>query len=163
MTIEATHNKILEYLQRHGSVNTFRLSRHLKTDRTELIKLIEELTKEGLTTLKSGTVRGYKERKEKDNENLQILALKVLGNAHSDKEFCFCNGLHTKNLNELLIAFETIENDVYQFHANNEKNDFSSWVKDVFEDEELASNLKMKDREEVIGILKDRIDYLKTI
>ena len=161
MTIEAAHKTILEYLQRHDSVNTFRLSRHLGIDRIELIRLIDELTKEGLTTLKSGTVRIYKERVEKDDENLQILALKVLGDAGSDKEFRFCNGLHIKNLHELLLAFETIEDDVYQFHANKEKNDFSNWVKDVFEDEELASNLRMKGREEVIGILNDRIDYLK--
>ena len=163
MTIEAAHKKILEYLEKHSSANTFRLSRHLGIDRIQLIRLIDELTKEGLTTLKSGTVRIYKERVEKDDENLQILALKVLGDAGSDKEFRFCNGLHIKNLHELLLAFEAIEDDVYQFHANNEKNDFSNWVKDVLGDEELASNLRMKDMEEATLILKDRIDYLKTI
>ncbi|MEK6869488.1 MAG: hypothetical protein AABX74_04615 [Nanoarchaeota archaeon] len=153
MAIEATHNKILEYLKKHGSANTFRLSKHLGIDRIELIRLIDELAKKGLAKFKSGVVTGFKEDKK--------LAEKILSDASSDKEFRFCNGLHIKNLHELLLAFETIEDDVYQFHANNEKNDFSSWIKDVFEDEELASNLRMKDREEVIGILNDRIDYLR--
>ena len=151
MTIEATHNKILEYLKKHGSANTFRLSKHLGIDRIELIEIIDELSRKGLVKFKSGVVMGFKEDEK--------LAMKILSDAGSDKEFRFCNGLHIKNLNELLLAFETIEDDVYQFHANNEKNDFSSWAKDVFEDEELASNIRMKDREEAIGILNDRIDY----
>ena len=153
MSIEVTHNKILEYLKKHGSANTFRLSRHLGIDRIELIEIIDELATKGLAKFKSGVVTGFKEDKK--------LAEKILSDASSDKEFRFCNGLHIKNLHELLLAFETIEDDVYQFHANKEKNDFSNWVKDVFEDEELASNLRMKGREEVIGILNDRIDYLK--
>ena len=155
MSIEVTHNKILEYLKKHGSANTFRLSRHLGIDRIELIEIIDELATKGLAKFKSGVVTGFKEDKK--------LAEKILSDASSDKEFRFCNGLHIKNLHELLLAFETIEDDVYQFHANNEKNDFSSWVKDVFEDQELAFNIRMKDREEVIGILNDKIDYLKTI
>ena len=155
MTIEAAHKTILEYLQRHDSVNTFRLSRHLGIDRIELIRLIDELATKGLAKFKSGVVTGFKEHEK--------LAMKILSDAGSDKEFRFCNGLHIKNMHELLLAFETIEDDVYQFHANNEKNDFSNWIKDVFEDEELASNLRMKDKEEVIGILNDRIDYLKQI
>ncbi len=153
MTIEATHNKILEYLKKHSSANTFRLSKHLGIDRIELIEIIDELSRKGLVKFKSGVVMGFKEDEK--------LAMKILSDAGSDKEFRFCNGLHIKNLNELLLAFETIEDDVYQFHANNEKNDFSSWAKDVFEDEELASNIRMKDREEAIGILNDRIDYLR--
>ena len=153
MSIEVTHNKILEYLKKHGSANTFRLSRHLGIDRIELIEIIDELATKGLAKFKSGVVTGFKEDKK--------LAEKILSDASSDKEFRFCNGLHIKNLHELLLAFETIEDDVYQFHANKEKNDFSNWVKDVFEDEELASNLRIKGREEVIGILNDRIDYLK--
>ena len=43
MSIEVTHNKILEYLKKHGSANTFRLSRHLGIDRIELIEIIDEL------------------------------------------------------------------------------------------------------------------------
>ncbi len=97
MTIEATHNKILEYLKKHSSANTFRLSKHLGMDRIELIRLVDELATKGLAKFKSGVVTGFKEDKKS--------AMKILSDAGSDKEFRFCNGLHVKNMHELLLAF----------------------------------------------------------
>ena len=92
MKIEAAQKKILEYLQKHGPVNTFRLSRYLKTDRIELIKIIEELTGEGLATFKSDVVARVKKQEEKENIK-QAFPSKILGDVHPNKEFCFCNGL----------------------------------------------------------------------
>jgi hypothetical protein len=56
MELETAHKKILEYLQKHGAVNTFRLSRHLKINRSELIDIIEDLAKERLIKFKHGSV-----------------------------------------------------------------------------------------------------------
>ena len=56
MELETAHKKILEYLQKHGAVNTFRLSRHLKINRSELISIIEDLAKERLIRFKHGSV-----------------------------------------------------------------------------------------------------------
>ena len=172
MTIEPAHKTILEYLQKHGSVNTFRLSKHLKIDRIELIDIVEELKNKDLLEFRSGRVSYVAQDKsslivseienEKPKEIKKEFASKILGNAAPAYNFYLCSGAIIKNLDELLTAFKTMNDHVYRFHANNEKNDFSSWVKDVFEDEELASNIRMKDREEAIGILNDRIDYLKT-
>ena len=159
MKIEAAQKKILEYLQKHGPVNTFRLSRYLKTDRIELIKIIEELTREGLTAFKSDVVAGVKEQEEKEDIK-QVFPGKILGDVNPNKEFCFCNGLHVKNLHELLTAFETIEDNIYKFHANNEKNDFSNWIRVVIEDFGLAYGLKNANKQEAITILKDRIEQL---
>ena len=162
MTIEAAHKKILEYLEKHSSANTFRLSRVLKIDRIKLLKIIEKLTNEGFAKYEHGIVTKVS-GKEKVAKELSTQAIKILGNIHPHHEFYFCNGLRVKNLYELLIAFETITDDVYGYHANEQKNDFSNWVKDIFEDKELASNLIMKDRIEATNILRDRIDYLKKI
>jgi len=159
MTIEAAHKTILEYLQKHSPVNTFRLSRHLGIDRIELIKIIEKLTNEGFAKFEHGAVTKVSDKPEGTKELPK--AIKILGNTHPHHEFHFCNGLYVKNLHELLLAFETITDDVYGYHANEQKNDFSSWIKDVFEDEELASNLRIKDKEEAIAILNDRLEFLK--
>ena len=163
MKTEDAQKKILEYLQKHGPVNTFRLSGYLKTDRIELMKIIEELTREGLATFKSDIVTRVKEQEEKEDIK-QAFSSKLLGDVNPNKEFCFCNGLHVKNLHELLMALETIKDDIYQFHANNEKNDFSKWINEVIGDSELASKLKklkIANKQEAITILKDRIEQLK--
>jgi len=164
MKIEAAQKKILEYLQKRGPVNTFRLSRYLKTDRIELIKIIEELTGEGLATFKSDVVaRVNKDWQEKEGERLGTLGMNLLSDVHPHKEFCFCNGVHVKNLQELLTTLETINDAIYQFHANNEKNDFSRWINEVIGDSELASKLKIADKQKAITILKDRIEQLTVL
>lgn len=56
MKLLPIHNKILEYLDKHGPVNTFRLSRDFGIDRAGLISVVKKLTKEGLTKFKSGVV-----------------------------------------------------------------------------------------------------------
>ena len=157
-----TAQKVLEYLQKHSPVNTFRLSRDLKINRIEVIKIVKELASQGLAKFKSDVAAIVKkEEQKKGDESSRISAMKALDDAHPDRVFRFCNGLNAKNLHELLAAFQTITDGVYQYHANNEKNDFSNWIKDVLGDEELASSLKMRSREEAIIILETRIKQLK--
>ncbi len=81
MKLETIHNEILEYLNRRGSVNTFRLSRDLKIERKKLINLIKELANEKLIKFKSGVItKGDKQlanqkiiRKELKEEKLAEL------------------------------------------------------------------------------------------
>jgi len=56
MELKASHKKILEYLQKYGKANTFKLSRHLGIDRNELIDLIKDLTGKRLAFIKHGSV-----------------------------------------------------------------------------------------------------------
>lgn len=69
MELEASHKKILEYLHEYGSVNTFRLSRHLQVDRHELIAIIKDLTKKRLVEFKHGSVSINENRYQKLAEN----------------------------------------------------------------------------------------------
>lgn len=67
MRLKTAQRKVLEYLQKHGPANTFRLSRHLKIERIELINIIRELEIQGLAEFKRGVViRLDKEPLEKD-------------------------------------------------------------------------------------------------
>lgn len=67
MELQLSHKKILEYLEKHGSTNTFKLSRVLKINRAKLINLIEGLTKKGLIEFKHGLV--IKNLQEKPSKN----------------------------------------------------------------------------------------------
>lgn len=56
MELLPSHKKILEYLNKHGSVNTFRLSKDLEINRGKLISLVKGLANEGLVIFRSGAV-----------------------------------------------------------------------------------------------------------
>ena len=58
-------------------------------------------------------------------------------------EYAFrCNdGGIFRNMRELRDGLEDISDETFIFHANAEKNDFSSWVKDIVEDGKLARDL----------------------
>jgi hypothetical protein len=55
--------------------------------------------------------------------------------------FILCNGKPVKNIKELADVMEEIEDQVFNHHVNTEKNDFAKWVKDIFNDIELAEKL----------------------
>jgi len=58
-----------------------------------------------------------------------------------EQHFYFVNGQRVKNVKELAEIMDRIEQEVFDYHVNEEKNDFYSWVKHVFNDLELAEKL----------------------
>jgi hypothetical protein len=60
------------------------------------------------------------------------------------EEYVFrCQDSHAfKNLRELRDGLANMTEEVYAYHANAEKNDFSRWVRDVIKDEKLAADLQ---------------------
>jgi hypothetical protein len=78
-------------------------------------------------------------------------------------EYAFwCNdGRIIKNMRELKEALEQMDDAIYVYHANAEKNDFSTWVKDVLADEKLAWALsKSMDRPEAARRVAVRVTFL---
>jgi hypothetical protein len=57
------------------------------------------------------------------------------------QHFYFVNGQRVRNVKELAEIMDRIEQEVFDYHVNAEKNDFYSWVKHVFNDVELAEKL----------------------
>jgi hypothetical protein len=83
---------------------------------------------------------------------------KVVRVAPPEHVFWLCNGQTLKNLEELEKALETIDNGVFSYHVNAEKNDFANWIKDIFMDIELAEKLKgVMDKEKYLEIIKVKI------
>lgn len=66
----------------------------------------------------------------------------VYGHAPEEYHFKVVNGEKLKDLKELLHAVHKMNEETFHHHVNDAKNDFSTWVKDVFKNEELAAKLK---------------------
>ena len=59
-----------------------------------------------------------------------------------EKYFVFCDGRIAKDHKELANILELANDDVFSYHANNDRNDFANWTKDVFNNPELADEIK---------------------
>jgi hypothetical protein len=57
------------------------------------------------------------------------------------QHFYFINGMKAKNVKELAEVMDRLEQEVFDYHVNQEKNDFCNWVRDVFNDIELAEKI----------------------
>lgn len=89
------------------------------------------------TTIK--TMKGVKKNKVES---------KIHKDAPETKYFIFCDGHPVKNVTQLAEKLEIIQDDVFNHHVTENRNDFVNWIKDVFEEIELAeeiAGLKHKD------------------
>ncbi len=67
-------------------------------------------------------------------------------------------GIVIRNLEELLAILEQMDDETFTHHVNNEKNDFSNWIKSVFHEKELAEEiLHTLSKDGIIRILKKRV------
>ena len=91
-----------------------------------------------------------------------IIRKKILGEAPVEHHFVVADGKKLKNIIELADALETMSEEIFRHHANEFKNDFSSWVKDVFYDHSLAEDIsRAKNRLETqIAILRRLVKEL---
>ncbi|MDD4860337.1 MAG: hypothetical protein PHR56_09095 [Dehalococcoidales bacterium] len=91
------------------------------------------------------------------------IAQKMLGDVPAETSFWCHDGRTLKNLAELQTALREMPDDTYQYHANDEKNDFSNWVREVIGDEKLALDLRRaRSRNEAARLVGGRIAFLKS-
>ena len=76
-----------------------------------------------------------------------------------EKHFKLCNGKTIKSIEELALMLDTISDDDFSFHVSGEKNDFATWIKDVFGNEYLADHLHLLNdkKENQIALLKHTV------
>jgi hypothetical protein len=87
----------------------------------------------------------------------------MLGDVSEEKRFWCHDGRYLKNLDELKEALEQMTDEVYHYHANEEKTDFSNWVKDVIGDEKLSRDLlKCATQVKAAAVVTDRVKWLKS-
>jgi len=86
----------------------------------------------------------------------------VLDNVPSEYVFYLHDGGTLANLTDLADALYDMSDDVYSYHVNESKNDFSNWVRDIIKDERLAGDLnKAASKNQAAKIVADRLAALK--
>ena len=88
------------------------------------------------------------ESKNEENKFEVVNKKKIMTTVNEQHHFHVADGMKLENLMQLMEYLEKMNDETYKFHANESKNDFSSWVKDVFEEPELAENLKTSSTKE---------------
>ena len=90
-------------------------------------------------------------------------AEKILGDVPEEKRFWCHDGKYLKNLDELKDALEQMTDEVFGYHANEAKTDFSNWVKDVIGDEKLSRDLlKCATQAQAAKAVGDRVMWLRS-
>ncbi|MCL5010851.1 MAG: hypothetical protein M1127_01410 [Patescibacteria group bacterium] len=59
-----------------------------------------------------------------------------------EKYFWCCDGQIFKSIKELSGGLAKMPESTFKYHANEQKNDFSRWIEDVFNKKTLASLVK---------------------
>jgi hypothetical protein len=88
---------------------------------------------------------------------------KILKNVKPEFYFKLIDGSEIKNLLELADALDRMTDDVFYYHVNEQRNDFSNWVRDVFNEKDLAESIeKLNNKLETeISVLKFLVNKLK--
>lgn len=68
----------------------------------------------------------------KQNNNIQI---------PPEKNFVLKSGEMISSIKDLAIIIDCMDNNVFKHHVNEERNDFSTWINDVFQEKSLAESL----------------------
>lgn len=89
-------------------------------------------------------------------------ARKYLCDAAPEQCFWVNNGPILKNMEELANALPDMAEDAFRHHVNDEKNDFSSWIRDIIGDAKLANDLlSSKNRDSALKKVRGRVNSLK--
>ena len=89
-------------------------------------------------------------------------AARYLCNAVPEHCFWVNNGPILRNIEDLAGALEAINDDIYAYHANKDKNDFSKWISEVIGDSKLANDLlSSKNKNSALRKVRVRLNSLK--
>jgi hypothetical protein len=96
-----------------------------------------------------------KTKKQKTSYN--IINLDSSKKAPIGKEFFFNNGKVAKNIKELYNHLKSIDNNTYNYHVNQNKNDFALWIKDSLGYDKITGLIILtKSKDEFINLLKNK-------
>lgn len=101
---------------------------------------------------------------KKATKKRAITKKKVFIEIPEDKFFVLLNGDKIKHYVELADKLEHLEQHIINHHIRPDRHDFAKWIKDVFNEEELAKKLsKIKEREKMRSLIYKHIikKYLK--
>lgn len=122
-------------------------------------KTAKKAVKKKVAKKKSGRKPKPKTTAQKKQEKLKA-AKTVKKNAHPDRVFVMVNGHKLKNVKQLADVMDKIEDHVFNHHVNEDKHDFAVWLRDVFEEIDLAKELAdVKDKKHIQLVLYKHISH----
>lgn len=77
---------------------------------------------------------------EAQNEIMQ--ELRILRDASPNEYFILATGVPLKNIKELVDALDYMDQGVFEYHVNSEKNDFAEWIRWSLQEQELADAIR---------------------
>jgi hypothetical protein len=87
---------------------------------------------------------------------------KKLEDVPEEHSFRLKDGKQVKSLYELALELAGMDDDTFQHHVNDSKNDFRNWILDIVKDEHLADKLsKVKDRKRMAKLFDKRVLQLE--
>ena len=88
-------------------------------------------------------------------------AEKMLGKVPVEHVFRCSDGQIMTNMQELADALADMSDETFAYHSNEQKQDFSNWVRDVMGDQKLARDLaKSINRLQAAKRVEDRVAFL---
>ncbi len=91
-------------------------------------------------------------------------ARRILSKVPSDVSFWLCTNEYLRNLDQLGKSLNSVNDEVFRYHVNRDKNDFEYWIRDIINDKELAREIsRIKTRETLVRKISERVNELKKI
>ncbi|MFA5056207.1 MAG: hypothetical protein WC562_08610 [Dehalococcoidia bacterium] len=90
-------------------------------------------------------------------------AEKLLADCTEDYAFWCSDGRIFRSMRDLADGLANMSDETFVYHANEEKHDFSNWLRDVIDDEKLAKELENSiTRQTAARRVKERVSILNT-
>lgn len=88
---------------------------------------------------------------------------KIITDVPDEYSFHLSDGRSLKNIIELKNALESMNNQLFSYHINDEKNDFYIWIRDIIGDNKLAQDMKkVKNRTQALRVVVQRLTFIKS-
>lgn len=76
-----------------------------------------------------------------------------------EQYFLLHDGRALRDLRELHEALKNMSPELFSFHVNEERNDFTNWIRGVFHDEILADEVyRAKTQDKVLAVLNKKLN-----
>ena len=91
-------------------------------------------------------------------------ARRILSRVSKTDMFWLCTNENLRSLYDLAISLGKVDDDIFRYHVNRDKNDFEVWIRDVIKDKELAREIsRVKTKETLIRKINERVTAIKRV
>lgn len=73
---------------------------------------------------------------------MQKKTIRKIREAKPEQYFVLATGVPIKNLKELALSLENMNEWVFNHHVNDIRNDFAAWVNDVLKEKKLSESVR---------------------